>query len=111
VLSSRVAVPPFHPQRNWPTRHDPFFFMHLAKCAGTSLRYFLNNRTRGVLAPESVCIPVYTHSYLVQTIRGCKYSVEADARPAVMAGHFTWEDLEWMQRNNGAPRVCVHLGA
>jgi hypothetical protein len=32
-----------------------------AKCAGTSLRYLLHNRTLGVLAKDTVCIPTYTH--------------------------------------------------
>jgi hypothetical protein len=59
-------TPPFPPQTQMPSPSNPFFFLHLAKCAGTSLRYLLHNRTLGVITDSSVCIPTYTHHHHVR---------------------------------------------
>ena len=69
-----------------------------AKCAGTSLRALLYNHTLGT--DTEVCIPSYSHSFLVLSREGCHYDDSEDSRkPALMAGHFTWQEYEWMLEN------------
>jgi hypothetical protein len=79
-----------------------------AKCAGTSLRALLYNHTLGT--GTEVCIPSYSHSFLVLSREGCHYDDSEDSRkPALMAGHFTWQEYEWMLVN--ARRLVSRDGA
>ena len=69
-----------------------------AKCAGTSLRALLYNLTLDTHA--DVCIPTYSHSFIVLSRQGCGYLDHGSAtKPAIMAGHFIWNEYEWMLRN------------
>ncbi len=66
-----------------------------SKCAGTSLRSLLYNRTQ--FAGIEACVPSYSHSHLAVSRGGCGYSgAQGSVRPAVMAGHFLWREYEWM---------------
>ena len=74
--------------------------MSQAKCAGTSLRALLYNKTRDVLGEGEVCIPTYSHKFIVLSRGGCGYDQRTDTvKPALLAGHFIWEEYDWMLRN------------
>ena len=71
-----------------------------AKCAGTSLRALLFNKTRDALPPGAICIPTYSHKFIVLSRGGCGYDQRPDTtKPALLAGHFIWEEYIWMLGN------------
>ena len=44
-----------------------------------------------------MCIPTYSHSFLVLSKKGCGYTTSPNSlKPSLMAGHFIWEEYEWM---------------
>jgi hypothetical protein len=106
-----AAVPPCHDDAHCtllllPSRGDcrsqPYIGLLLwqAKCAGTSLRALLFNKTRDALPSGSVCIPTYTHKFIVLSRGGCGYEAWSGApKPALLAGHFIWEEYDWMLGN------------